>query len=179
MGKNFRPFVLMKLRTMDINHHGLAYTLGTDARVTRAGRWLRWLKFDELPQLWNVLRGEMSLVGPRPVVPELVREFWQDYLDLLKVRPGLTDPATVKYCREAELLAIVPDPLAYFKTVITPDKLRLSRSYLRCSTAWSDLAVMLRTALALFARSPRVGPGGPTLEQRGTNAPALPLRTSE
>jgi len=150
MGQRFRRFKLLKLRTMRIYGDGPAYTLGEDARITRAGRWLRWPKLDELPQLWNVLRGEMSLVGPRPVTPELTMEFKQAYEQLLKVRPGLTDPATLKYCREDEFLALVSDPLQYFKTVLTPDKLRISQAYLECATAWSDVGVMMGTALALF-----------------------------
>ena len=95
MGRGFRSFRLLKLRTMRMRCDGLMFTLGADRRITRTGRWLRWLKVDELPQLWNVLRGEMSLVGPRPVVPELTVEFKGAYVRLLAVRPGLTDPATI------------------------------------------------------------------------------------
>jgi lipopolysaccharide/colanic/teichoic acid biosynthesis glycosyltransferase len=150
MGRRFSRFALFKLRTMRVCMDGSAFTLGEDPRITRCGRWLRRFKVDELPQLWNVLRGEMSLVGPRPVIPELTAEFRQAYERLLTVRPGLTDPATVKYCREVELLALVPDPLEYFKTVVTPDKLRISAAYLERATAWSDLGVMAGTAWALM-----------------------------
>jgi len=150
MGRGFRRFRLLKLRTMRHRAAGSVYTLGADERITRAGHWLRRFKLDELPQLWNVLRGEMSLVGPRPVIPELAMEFRGRYKRLLKVRPGLTDPATVKYCRETEILALVPDPLRYFKTVITPDKLRISQRYLRRATVWSDLGIVAQTALALL-----------------------------
>jgi lipopolysaccharide/colanic/teichoic acid biosynthesis glycosyltransferase len=149
MGRRFRSFQLFKLRTMCVSNEGPAYTLGEDVRITRSGRWLRRLKFDELPQLLNVLRGEMSLVGPRPVIPELTMEFRSDYAQLLTVRPGLTDPATVKYCRETELLARVQDPLHYFKTVVTPDKVRISQWYLERATFWSDLGVLARTVFAL------------------------------
>lgn len=160
MGRGFRRFQLLKLRTMQFSGKGSAYTLGADSRITRSGRWLRWLKFDELPQLWNVLRGEMSIVGPRPVIPELTMEFRWEYERLLKVRPGLTDPAAVKYCREAELLAQVPEPLRYFKTVVTPDKLRISMNYLAKANMMSDLGVIVETALALYSVSwwPRSGP---------------------
>jgi lipopolysaccharide/colanic/teichoic acid biosynthesis glycosyltransferase len=150
MGRNFKRFRLIKLRTMKESTGGLAYTLGADPRITRVGRWLRWFKMDELPQLWNVLRGDMSMVGPRPVVPELAIEFRKFYETLLVARPGLTDPATVKYCREAELLGVVPEPLRYFKSVVTPDKLRISESYLRNANGWRDLCVMAATAKALF-----------------------------
>jgi lipopolysaccharide/colanic/teichoic acid biosynthesis glycosyltransferase len=150
MGRGFKSFQLLKLRTMRTCGDGSAYTLGADPRITRAGCWLRWLKFDELPQLLNVLRGDMSLVGPRPVIPELTVEFRREYERLLEVRPGLTDPATIKYCRETELLALVPEPLKYFKTVVTPDKLRISQEYLERACVWSDFAVMIGTAMALF-----------------------------
>jgi lipopolysaccharide/colanic/teichoic acid biosynthesis glycosyltransferase len=150
MGRGFRRFRLLKLRTMQSCVHGSAYTVGTDSRITRAGRWLRWLKFDELPQLLNVLRGDMSIVGPRPVVPELTMEFRWEYEQLLKVRPGLTDPAAIKYCREAEFLAAIPEPLRYFKTVVTPDKLRISLDYLTKADVLSDFGVMVETAVALY-----------------------------
>ncbi len=150
MGRGFRRFQLLKLRTMQFCGEGSAYTLGADSRITRAGRWLRWLKFDELPQLWNVLRGEMSIVGPRPVIPELTMEFRWEYERLLKVRPGLTDPAAIKYCREAEFLAGIPEPLRYFKNVVTPDKLRISLNYLARADLVSDFGVMVKTAVALY-----------------------------
>lgn len=150
MGRGFKRFRLVKLRTMAHQAAGSAYTLGADPRITLTGRWLRRFKIDELPQLWNVLRGEMSLVGPRPVVPELALEFRHRYKRLLAVRPGLTDPATLKYCRETEILAMVPDPLRYFKTVVTPDKLRISQRYLRRATVTTDMKILLQTALALL-----------------------------
>ena len=150
MGRGFKRFRLLKLRTMRHRAAGSVYTLGADERITRAGLWLRRFKLDELPQLWKVLLGEMSLVGPRPVIPELAMEFRGRYKRLLNVRPGLTDPATLKYCHETEILALVPDPLRYFKTVITPDKLRISQRYLRRATVWSDLGIVAQTALALL-----------------------------
>ncbi len=150
MGRGFRRFKLLKLRTMNLAGDGPAYTLGADPRITRSGRWLRKLKIDELPQLWNVLRGDMSLVGPRPVIPELAAEFMIAYTKLLEVRPGLTDPASLKYCRETEILSMAPDPMRYFKTVVTPDKLRISQAYLQRSNSWTDLMVMARTGLAIF-----------------------------
>jgi lipopolysaccharide/colanic/teichoic acid biosynthesis glycosyltransferase len=159
MGRRSRRFQLLKLRTMRISSDGPVFTLGEDPRITRVGRWLRWLKVDELPQLWNVLRGEMSLVGPRPVVPELTLEFKSEYERLLRVRPGLTDPATLKYCREDELLALVPDPLEHFKTVLTPDKLRISQTYLEHANIWLDLGVLAGTVVALYPSNwvPRFG----------------------
>src|SRR5579864_945752 len=90
-GRDFRTFRLLKLRTMRVGEEGPAISVGIDPRVTRFGGWLRRWKVDELPQLWNVLRGDMSLVGPRPVIPEFTSEFAAEYADLLQVRPGLTD----------------------------------------------------------------------------------------
>jgi len=171
MGRGFRRFRLLKLRTMRHRAAGSVYTLGEDERITRAGQWLRRFKLDELPQLWNVLRGEMSLVGPRPVIPELTMEFRGRYKQLLKVRPGLTDPATLKYCHETEILALVPDSLRYFKTVVTPDKLRISQRYLRRATVWSDLGVMAQTALALL-------PAMRLVERSGTEHGGLRLSSS-
>jgi lipopolysaccharide/colanic/teichoic acid biosynthesis glycosyltransferase len=153
-GRHFRSFELLKLRTMRDTCGGTPYTLGTDQRITRSGRWLRCFKLDELPQLWNVLRGDMSLVGPRPVVPELTAEFKWAYDLLLESRPGLTDPATIKYWREAKILALVPDPLDYFKTVVTPDKLRISQVYQLRANLWTDLGVMAGTAVALLQSTP-------------------------
>jgi len=98
----------------------------------------------------------MSLVGPRPVVPELTAEFELAYEMLLEARPGLTDPATLKYCREAEILALVPNPQDYFKTVVTPNKLRISHAYQLRANLWTDLAVMAGTAVALLRFAPAV-----------------------
>lgn len=176
MGRNFTPFKLLKFRTMREGESGSAITLGFDSRVTRLGRWLRRWKLDELPQLWNVLRGQMSLVGPRPVIPELTQEFAADYLVLLRVRPGLTDPATVRYCHEEEMLSRVAEPLDYFKTVITPEKLRLSRLYLRQATPGKDFGVMAKTVLALLspAHTPAPVPGFEMLPR-----PESPVSTSQ
>ncbi len=157
MGRGFERFELLKLRTMRSCCAGPAFTLGADPRITRVGRWLRRLKIDEVPQLWNVVRGDMSLVGPRPVIPELTAEFKLAYERLLEARPGLTDPATLKYCREVEMLALVADPLDYFKTVITPDKLRISHAYRLRANAWSDVGVMAETVWALLQSSWRRG----------------------
>jgi lipopolysaccharide/colanic/teichoic acid biosynthesis glycosyltransferase len=147
MGKGFRPFQILKLRTMGHARAGLAYTLGPDPRITRLGRWLRRTKIDELPQLWNVLRGEMSLVGPRPVLPELTTEFREHYARLLEGRPGLTDPASLKYCQEAAILAEAEDPMLYFKSVVTPDKIRISLECAERANLWTDALTIAMTAV--------------------------------
>jgi len=149
MGRGFREFQLYKLRTMAAGCRGTSITLGKDARITRAGRLLRQFKIDELPQLWNVLRGEMSLVGPRPVIPELTKEYHDAYALLLRVRPGLTDPATLRYANETDILATVSNPLEYFKTVVMRHKLRLSTTYMKNSTFRSDIGCILMTVYML------------------------------
>ncbi len=160
MGRNFKTFQLYKLRTMTSGARGLHYTVAGDPRITRLGAWLRRTKLDEFPQLINVLRGEMSIVGPRPVVPRIAFDFRREYRQLLKFRPGLTDPASLKYCREADLLALVPDPIAYFETVVTPEKLRISREYLNDANAVSDLGLILRTAIAVIDTTVRPSDSG-------------------
>lgn len=150
IGRDFHPFQVFKLRTMEINRTGTAITLGSDPRVTHVGQWLRDYKLDELPQLWNVLRGEMSLVGPRPVIPALVDEFHAEYEKLLQFRPGITDPATLKYYRECEILAASSDPARFFKKVVAPDKLQLSLAYLEQATVWTDLRLLFHTLWAVL-----------------------------
>jgi lipopolysaccharide/colanic/teichoic acid biosynthesis glycosyltransferase len=119
-------------------------------RITRVGRRLRRWKLDELPQLWNVLVGEMSFVGPRPELRRYVELFRSDYEVLLRRRPGLTDPASIAYRHEAEMLARDPDPEAAYVGRILPDKLRLSREYAERRTPLTDLGVLLRTVGSLF-----------------------------
>lgn len=155
-GRHFHPFRVLKLRTMAHRGQGLPFTLGADPRITPAGRWMRKYKLDELPQLWNVLCGEMSMVGPRPVVPQITAEFRAEYEQLLSVRPGLTDPAALKYRNETELLERAPNPHQHFLAVVTPDKLRLSAAYIRERTLWSDLRIMAHTAAVFLPR--RSGP---------------------
>ncbi len=147
MGRGFKPFEILKLRTMAQDIAGPAFTLGPDRRITWVGKWLRLSKIDELPQLWNVLRGDMSLVGPRPVLPELTVEFRVHYGLLLRGKPGLTDPASLKYCRETKLLGAAKDPMTFFKTVVTPDKIRISLEYMERATVWTDCEVIAMTAL--------------------------------
>jgi lipopolysaccharide/colanic/teichoic acid biosynthesis glycosyltransferase len=146
MGRDYQPFEILKLRTMRHGVEGMAYTLGRDPRITPIGALLRRTKLDELPQLWNVIRGEMSLVGPRPVLPELTYEFREFYIYLLRTRPGLTDPASLKYSQENRLLGQVQDAMGFFKNVVTPDKIRMSLEYMDRATVWTDLKMMAMTA---------------------------------
>jgi lipopolysaccharide/colanic/teichoic acid biosynthesis glycosyltransferase len=146
IGRRFRPFVIYKFRTMAAAAKaGSRVLLGDDSRVTRLGRLLRRTKIDELPQLVNIVRGDMSLVGPRPEVRQFVELFREDYAEILEARPGLTDIASLKYRHEAELLAAAADPEAEYVARILPDKIRLAREYVRRSSVAFDLTLLAKT----------------------------------
>jgi lipopolysaccharide/colanic/teichoic acid biosynthesis glycosyltransferase len=151
IGTGFRPFQVLKLRTMTGHLRGAAITCGADPRITRLGRVIRRCKLDEVAQLWNVFRGDMSMVGPRPEVREHVALYAEDYKLLLSVRPGITDPASIAYRSEAELLGKAKDPETYYRQVILPDKIRMSREYLLRANLCTDLAVLIRTFVACLA----------------------------
>lgn len=153
VGRHGHLFTIHKFRTMVHAPAGLGLTVGADARITRAGHLLRRLKLDELPQLWDVLRGAMSLVGPRPDLPRYVERYPEPLRQqVLAVRPGITDPASLAYRNEAELLAQEPDPeRAYFERIL-PHKLQLSADYAAQASLWTDLRLMARTALLLLGR---------------------------
>ena len=152
MGMGFRPFYIYKFRTMvqDAPLKGGPLTFGEDPRITRLGRFLRKTKIDELPQLINVLKGEMSFVGPRPEVREFIELFRQDYEEILKIRPGITDLASLTYRHEAELLGQSADPEQEYVNHILPDKLRLAKEYLKRSSFLFDMALILKTLPKLF-----------------------------
>lgn len=154
VGRGARPFLVWKLRTMThARPSGDAeLTVAGDARVTAVGRILRRTKLDEVPQLWNVLRGEMSLVGPRPEVPRYVALFPSEYEQLLAVPPGITDPASIAYRHEESLLAASSDPERDYLERILPDKLRLSREFLASPSLAADLRVLARTLWCLIVR---------------------------
>ncbi len=152
IGRNFRPFWIYKFRTMaqDAPARGGLVTIGEDARVTRVGRLLRKSKIDEIPQLTNILRGDMALVGPRPEVRYYVELFRRDYEEILKVRPGLTDLASLKYRDEAALLGKAANPEDEYMRHVLPDKIRLAKDYLRRSSFLFDLGLILKTLFKLF-----------------------------
>ena len=152
VGKNFRPFSIYKFRSMveDAPLKGGQITTGRDERITRVGCFLRKTKLDELPQLLNVLKGEMSLVGPRPEVLEYVLLFWNDYKEILSVHPGITDLASLKYRDEATLLAESSNPEQEYLERVLPDKIKLAKEYVRKSSFFFDLTLILRTPLRLF-----------------------------
>jgi lipopolysaccharide/colanic/teichoic acid biosynthesis glycosyltransferase len=147
MGRAGAGFLLLKFRSMRRNAPGSRVTAGGDRRITRAGAFLRRYKLDELPQLWNVLRGEMALVGPRPEVPEFVDAQDARWREVLRVRPGITDLATLLYRHEEQMLAGAADPERYYREVILPEKLRLNLRYLRTRSRASDAALLALTAV--------------------------------
>jgi lipopolysaccharide/colanic/teichoic acid biosynthesis glycosyltransferase len=156
IGRNFRRFWIYKFRTMiaDAPAQGGELTIGADSRITRIGGWLRQFKLDELPQLFNIIKGDMALVGPRPEVPRYVEMFRQDYEEILKLRPGLTDLASLKYRNEATLLARADNPEAEYIAHLLPDKIRLAKEYRRRAGLLFDLRLTARTVFTLL------GPGG-------------------
>lgn len=149
VGLHGRPFTLLKFRSMRraCDSPNGRLTVGTDSRITGVGRVLRRTKLDELPQLLNVLRGDMSLVGPRPEVPEFVRQYSLEQRDVLELLPGITDPASAKYADESDILALHANPHEYYMTTIMPDKIRISIEYARRATMISDFLVIVETVL--------------------------------
>lgn len=148
VGRRGRPFQLLKFRTMSaasVGNANLDVTAGGDPRITPLGRKLRRRKLDELPQLLNVLRGEMSLVGPRPELPRYVEAYPDEYEKLLSLRPGLTDYAALEYRDEEGLLAASADPEQTYVHDILPAKLRLSTKYMERQSLWVDLSLIGRT----------------------------------
>ncbi|MHB8868330.1 MAG: sugar transferase [Thermoleophilia bacterium] len=151
MGLGGRSFTLVKLRTMQQSNAGPGVTARGDTRVTRVGRVLRRTKIDELPELWNLFRGDMSLVGPRPEVLEYVDFDNPDWRDVLHVRPGLTDPITLRLRNEEDLLdAVTGDRESFYRTVLLPYKLRGNLEYLQRRTWCSDVRVIAQTIGAVF-----------------------------
>ena len=151
VGRDGRPFRIFKFRTMRRNAEaqGGQLTVAGDARVTPVGALLRRHKIDELPQLINVIRGEMSLVGPRPEVPRYVAHYDERERRVLRVRPGITDPASIAFRDENDLLAASDDPEATYLREVMPKKLAMNLAYLERRNLGSDVAVILRTLLRL------------------------------
>ncbi len=152
VGLRGQLFRIVKFRTMrqSADQRGPVITSIGDPRLTTVGRWLRRLKLDEILQLWNVLKGEMSLVGPRPEVPCYVQFYSSAQRRVLSVRPGITDLASISYLREDELLASHADVDRYYREVILPDKLNKNLEYLDRMSFFCDLLLLVRTMRAIF-----------------------------
>ncbi len=150
VGRNGKIFRLVKFRTMVENHGGNMITVKGDSRITPLGAWLRKYKLDELPELWNVLKGDMSLVGPRPDVPGYADKLTGEAREILKLRPGITGPATLKYANEEEILAKADDPVKYNDEVIFPDKVRINLEYLRTRSLIGDIKIIFKTVFRKY-----------------------------
>jgi FlaA1/EpsC-like NDP-sugar epimerase/lipopolysaccharide/colanic/teichoic acid biosynthesis glycosyltransferase len=155
VGRGFRPFKMYKFRTMvaEASGQGLPLTVGQDVRVTRLGRILRKFKIDELPQLVNVLGGDMSIVGPRPEVPRYVEPARAEFSEVLVIRPGITDFASLKYIDEEGFLGHFSNPEEEYRNRVLPDKLRLAKLYLRHMSFRLDLALIVQTLLQILKAS--------------------------
>ena len=153
VGRGGRPFRIFKFRTMvvDADKKGLSITVGRDSRITRVGAFLRKTKLDELAQLLNVLCGQMSFVGPRPEVPRYVELYTPYQRQVLLVRPGITDYASIAYRNENDLLAGADDPERMYIETIMPDKIELNMKYLREISPLTDVRLIFRTVLAVIA----------------------------
>ena len=148
-GKHFR---ILKFRTMtkDADQIGPQFTVKGDPRITPFGRFLRRTKIDEFPQLWNVVRGEMTFVGPRPEVPRYVELLSEEQKAVLQYVPGITGVATLEFRNEEHWLAGAEDPEEVYITEVIPRKIELNLKYAETATLWQDFKLILRTVFALF-----------------------------
>lgn len=145
VGKDGKLFTMVKFRSMMVDHGGSSVSVAGESRITPLGAKLRKYKLDELPELWNVLVGDMSFVGPRPDVPGYADKLVGEDRVILKLRPGITGPASLKYRYEEELLAEVDDPQSYNDNVIFPDKVRINKEYYYNWSFWKDVRYILQT----------------------------------
>jgi lipopolysaccharide/colanic/teichoic acid biosynthesis glycosyltransferase len=155
VGRGQRRFRIMKFRTMnqDAEWNGSAITTHNDGRITRVGRFVRRFKLDELPQLINVLKGDMSLVGPRPEVPRYIPFYSDEEKSVFRVRPGITDLASIYYRNETDMLRSTSDVESFYVDQILPRKLRLNLAYLRRCRFWLDLKILIMTIAVTFLPS--------------------------
>lgn len=154
IGRHGKPFTMYKFRSMTMHHSGSSVSVKGESRITPLGSVLRKYKLDELPELWNVLKGDMSLVGPRPDVPGYADKLQGDDREILRLRPGITGPASLKYRDEEELLARQTDPQRYNDEVIFPDKTRINRAYLAHWSFGLDLKIIFCTVLGKDLQEP-------------------------
>lgn len=152
VGRYNKDFKIIKFRSMRIgSDRGSQVTIGDrDSRITKSGYFIRKFKIDELPQLINVFMGDMSLVGPRPEVRHYVKYWTEEQLNVLNVRPGITDPASVKFRNESELLAAVDNPEKYYIEVIMQEKLKLYLDYVKNISLWNDIKIIFKTIKVIF-----------------------------
>lgn len=149
VGKHEKEFYIYKFRTMitDAEKFGKQITVGKDNRITKVGYFLRKFKIDELPQLFNVLKGDMSFVGPRPEVPKYVDLYTEEQKKVLSIRPGITDMASLRYKNENDILGKVDNPEEYYINVIMRDKLKLNLEYIEKSNLFFDIYLIIKTII--------------------------------
>ena len=147
VGKDGKLFTMYKFRSMAVGHGGSSVSVAGESRITPLGAKLRKYKLDELPELWNVLIGNMSFVGPRPDVPGYADKLEGESRMILNLKPGITGPASLKYRNEEELLAMQDDPIRYNDKVIFPDKVRINLNYLKHWNFWLDIKIIIYTVL--------------------------------
>lgn len=147
VGIHGNPFYIFKFRTMvvDAEKLGRQITVGRDPRITKVGYFLRKFKFDELPQLFNVLIGDMSFVGPRPEVQKYVNMYTEEQREILKVKPGITDYASIEFRNENEILGEVENPEEYYISTIMPTKIALNKKYIENNNLFIDIKIILKT----------------------------------
>lgn len=147
VGKNNKDFKLYKFRSMRVNSdkQGLLTVGSKDSRITKAGYFIRKYKIDELPQLFNVLKGDMSFVGPRPEVRRYVDLYSKEQMQVLEVAPGITDPASIKYRNENDILSSQSNPEEYYIQHIMPDKLKINIDYINTQTFIKDIKIIFQT----------------------------------
>lgn len=147
VGKEGCLFTMYKFRSMTVGHTGSSVSVAGESRITPLGAVLRKYKVDELPELWNVLKGDMSFVGPRPDVPGYVDCLTGEEREVLKLKPGITGPASLKYRCEEEVLAKVEDPQKYNDEVIFPDKVRINKNYIKHWSFVLDMKIIIYTII--------------------------------
>lgn len=145
VGRDGLLFTMYKFRSMTVSHSGSSVSIAGESRITPLGAKLRKYKLDELPELWNVLKGDMSFVGPRPDVPGYADRLQGEDRLILKLRPGITGPASLKYANEEEILAQVSNPVKYNDEVIFPDKVRINLDYYYNHTFCGDIKLIFQT----------------------------------
>jgi lipopolysaccharide/colanic/teichoic acid biosynthesis glycosyltransferase len=165
VGRDGRTFKMLKFRKMRRSAQGGPLTIGEDERFTPIGGFLAMTKLDELPQLWNVIKGDMRLVGPRPEVPEFVARYREEYRELLHVLPGITGPAAVEYASESHLLSLQQDPVRFYEESIMPRKIEIDLQYIRTRTLRGDLAILSQTMLVPLTKVARRLSGDPQVRR--------------
>ena len=151
VGLNKKLFQMIKFRTMKMDCSGARITKASDSRITPLGAFLRKFKLDEIPQLINVFKGEMSFVGPRPEIPHYVKLYTPEQEQVLNYRPGITDPATISFRKESEILEKAEDMEKHYVEVIMPEKLKINMAYLKRANFFSDFLLIIKTLWLSFS----------------------------